>query len=93
MKLTVRMRHVLDRLAEGWELGVEGGLVALAWLQQDGLGRGGETEKVSMTTLHALTARGLIRHVTVFPARPTRYALTPAGRAAQRDRTHVSRSL
>jgi hypothetical protein len=61
MQLSKAQSRVLQLLQEGWELGVSSGIVGNAWLQKNGLGRGGETEFVNYNTFHSLYKRGLIK--------------------------------
>lgn len=74
MKPTKKQQEVLDLMHEGWELGSDMGWNPFAWLQKNGLGRGGATVKVSMATLHSLRDKGFIRLAsTNYPLR--RYEL------------------
>lgn len=60
MKLSKTQQDVVDLMKNGWELGstmtFEGG----CWLQENGCGRGGNTERVSNSTVHALLNKGII---------------------------------
>jgi len=68
---------VLQRLADGWALGIAGGLNSRVWMQKDGLGRGGETANVSVATFTVLRERGLITKIRDgFPS--SEYGLTTA---------------
>lgn len=79
MKLSPSQQRVVDRMREGWELGISNSISAPnAWLQRDGLGRGGPTEKVSRGTVDALRKRGIITTGRFsFPTQ--RYTLSPTG--------------
>tara|TARA_Y100000310_G_C20686245_1_gene819215 strand:- start:1215 stop:1466 length:252 start_codon:yes stop_codon:yes gene_type:complete len=59
-KLSRAQQHVLDRMKDGWELGRSSTFEGGAWLQKDGLGRGGQTETVNSATLIVLWRNGLI---------------------------------
>ena len=66
--LTPAQQHIVERLRNGWVLGLEMTLAGGYWLQQGGLGRGGATESVHANTAHALYKRGVIRSIRrVFP--------------------------
>ncbi len=77
-ELSEHQLDVLRKMQDGWELGLNTGFTPQAWLQQKGLGRGGETQKVKLNTLHGLEHRGLIQRVAnIFPTQP--FILTPTG--------------
>ncbi len=61
MKLTASQQRVVDLMGEGWALGISAGIGSRAWLQWGGLGRGGTTENVRITTFHALYSKGVIK--------------------------------
>lgn len=76
MKLTEAQEHVVTRLKEGWELGWSLTMDGRVWLQKDGVGRGGITEKVSTATAKALRDAGVIVcDKREFPS--SRYRLAP----------------
>lgn len=60
MKLTKAQGRVVARMKEGWELGWSNTMDGRVWLQKDGVGRGGETERVLSATAHALVKAGII---------------------------------
>ncbi len=62
-KLSPTQELVLQRLSDGWALGAGSGINSRVWMQKDGLGRGGETAKVSVATFTALRKKGLIRKI------------------------------
>ena len=82
IKLTPARLAVLLKMAEGWELGRSTSLamnVNREWLQKDGIGRGGETEKVRAGTARALESAQLIKRVRAsFPSQA--YVITDYGR-------------
>ena len=55
-ELTKNQKHVVDRLRDGWELGLDTDY----WLQKGGCGFGGESEKVNSSTAHALYKKGVV---------------------------------
>ncbi len=59
--LSPAQQHVIDRMEQGWELGMSRGFNPSCWLQKNGIGRGGETEHIRSTTLDALFKKGLVR--------------------------------
>ncbi len=65
MALSKSQQLVIDKMKEGWELGSS--TMGRAWLQKNGLGRGGETMGVHRNTLHSLYKMGLIKHIYGFP--------------------------
>lgn len=60
MKLTKAQERVVSRMKDGWELGWSSTMEGRVWLQKGGVGRGGESEKVSTATAHALLKAGVI---------------------------------
>jgi len=63
---TASQQKVIDRMKEGWGLGVTRMLSSHdgkkhCRLQQGGIGRGGVTEKVSIGTVTALYERGVLK--------------------------------
>lgn len=52
--------QVLRRLREGWALGLNTTFHGKPWLQRDGLGKGGPTERVTHSTLNALHTQELV---------------------------------
>lgn len=81
-KATELQLGILSRMADGWALGVShannsGG----AWLQKNGIGRGGETISVMASTFRGLRNKGFIEVKRKgFPA--SEMQLTQAGREA-----------
>jgi len=72
-------------MSEGWELGVSSSLDSHIWLQQDGLGRGGNTENVHTNTFNGLYTRRLIEQKKrSFPSRL--WGLTEAGKTVAEDK-------
>ena len=59
-KLSKAQERVVGLMQRGWGLGVSHGMLRNAWLQCGGVGRGGQTETVSMSTFMVLRNRGLI---------------------------------
>ena len=60
-KLSQRQQEVLDLMNAGWELGLDIAFHGQPWLQKGGLGRGGDSKRISHATLFALHKRGLIK--------------------------------
>lgn len=76
MKLSTAQQDVVNRMRDGWELGApmtpDGGV----WLQQGGLGKGGNSKQVHANTFNSLYQKGIIKQA--LRAWPTmHYALTP----------------
>lgn len=69
MKLNAKQQDVLDKMANGWQLGYSVGGRDSGWydLQKGGQGYGGECLKVHGNTVYALQTRGLIKQVYGFP--------------------------
>lgn len=75
IKLSKLQQDVIDKLREGWELGLSMTMDGGAWMQKDGLGRGGESMNVKKNTFFALRDKGIIKRVSEnFPT--ARYVLT-----------------
>jgi hypothetical protein len=81
MKLSARQLDVLRKMADGWKLWHSTGWYTRTWLQNGGLGKGGETREVHLLTFEALSKRKLIRAVE-YHVSESRYVITDAGRAA-----------
>lgn len=82
-KLSERQQKIIDLMAAGWELGVSGSMDFRAWLQRDGIGRGGPTENLNGNTFTSLSRRKLIRQKEQrFPT--SKWELTEAGRELAR---------
>lgn len=78
-KLSKPMQRVIDLMAEGWDCCVSRGYTSSVFLQKDGCGRGGKSEKVNSNTFSAIYERGLVReHSTRYPT--TIYVLSYAGK-------------
>ena len=87
-KLSPAQADVIDRMTNGWELGVSVTMNGRAWLQKGGVGKGGETKAVSISTLSALSHLGLIvRAKDGFPT--VVYSLTPAAKAPLKGKDHA----
>jgi len=61
-------KEVLEMMRSGWELGQSTGVRDnRCWLQQGGVGRGGEAKDVHSGTVKALLRRKLIHFTYAFP--------------------------
>lgn len=78
MKVSESQKKVLRLMAEGWALGTEVGIYNRAWLQRDGLGRGGPVEYIRSPTVEALCVKKLIVAKRTFPN--TTWSLTKQGK-------------
>lgn len=77
--------NVLALLRDGWAIGHAGGPDGGAWMQKNGLGKGGESLDVNAHTFHALSTRGYLRVKGKRGAGPglsTEYELSDKGRGA-----------
>ena len=73
MKLPEKQMEVLSLMNQGWELGQS--FDGRAWLQRDGLGRGGDTKDVHGNTFSSLYNKELVKiEKQGFPT--SRYTLT-----------------
>jgi hypothetical protein len=83
VKLTPLQRDVLQKMKDGWPMGVsyDGDH---RWLQKNGVGRGGECIRVHASTFKGLSLRGLIHMVKCnYPTRT--WGITEAGLKALED--------
>lgn len=81
-KLTQAQEKVISRLNDGWELGWSQTMASrrAVWLQKGGVGRGGESETVSVATATILLREGVIEcERREFPV--TKYRLAKAFQA------------
>jgi len=60
-------KEILELMCSGWELGKGTGLDSRPWIQENGLGKGGQVKSVHLNTITALLRRKLIRWIYVFP--------------------------
>ena len=60
VRLSKTQEEVVTLMREGWELGQTSGWDHRAWLQKDGIGKGGPTKRVSSSTFHALWKKKVI---------------------------------
>ena len=58
--LSKTQAEVVELIRQGWELGVSYGFEHHAWLQKDGIGKGGPTKRISGATVHALWKKKVI---------------------------------
>ena len=78
MKLSKAQKHVLLLMKHGWSLCVTSGFHTNHWLQEDGCGRGGNTEKVNANTFWAIASKNWVkRNGGRYPT--TSYGITGAG--------------
>jgi len=74
---------VLRLMASGWELGKDNSMIGRWWMQEGGLGRGGEAKDVHARTPYNLRKKVLIqrpKNTPQFP--PEYYRLCEIGRKA-----------
>ena len=78
MKLSPVQQKVIDLMKQGWEMGVSMTMDSRVWLQEDGVGRGGKSQKVNANTFFSLCSKGLIElKAQSFPT--SKYGLTEKG--------------
>lgn len=63
MKLSKNQQEVIDYMKQGWELAVSRGWFSRAWIQKEGIGRGGKTKTVNRATVWALKNKGVIEAI------------------------------
>jgi hypothetical protein len=86
VKLSQTMADVLAAMAAGWELGKNATMDGRAWLQKLGVGRGGPTRDIRITTWSALLNRGFIKHTKGrFPTK--HYVITDLGASVAAELT------
>jgi len=79
MKLSETQQVVISLMQKGWELGRSLTIDGRAWMQKGGLGKGGESRDVRITTLLALQDKGLVIGMArEFPRQ--KYVLTEGGK-------------
>jgi hypothetical protein len=68
--LSAKQEDVVGLMRQGWELGVSSSINRRgAWLQKDGVGKGGPTVTVSLATVRALREKGWV--ILTQPGYPT----------------------
>ena len=60
LKLSKTQQEIVQLMKNGWELGIHHAYFSDSWIQKDGLGKGGESKNVSITTIWALEKKGVI---------------------------------
>lgn len=60
MKISKTQQDIIDKMTNGWELGLSMGLSGGFWIQQGGLGKGGTSQTVSRGTIRALLNKKLV---------------------------------
>ena len=53
--------EIVDLMRNGWELGTTDGINSRAWMQEGGLGRGGQAKEVHGNTFYSLLRNRVIR--------------------------------
>lgn len=83
MKLSEKQKAVIKAMREGWELGKStSSLSGRAWVQENGIGRGGKSIDMNIRTFLFLRNKQLISSKGYFfPV--TRYELTELGKTIQ----------
>lgn len=70
--------EALRLMREGWQLGCSGGIDPRAWLQQNGIGRGGPSRDVHMASFSALLrTKRIVLDKRQFPTSTYRLADQP----------------
>lgn len=83
-KPTKKQMEILSLMDAGWEMGVSSGLQFSAWLQINGVGRGGKVVRLHANTFSGLSHRGLIKQKKYgFPT--SIWELTEAGKKAAKS--------
>ena len=65
--------EIIRLLGEGWELGIGHGLHARAWMQKDGLGRGGKSANARIDSAMSVIRSGAAVAAGYGPGLSTRY--------------------
>lgn len=78
MKLSPIQQKTIALMQDGWELGVSGGFSPRCWIQKNGIGKGGESLNLKISTFHVLLNKKLIKKTE--DGYPTsKYKLTKLG--------------
>jgi len=80
MKVSKVQLDILQKMNEGWELGMGRGYNPSHWLQKNGLGRGGDTQNVKDNSFSSLYKKELIKS-TGYNYPSERWELTEKGKA------------
>lgn len=81
-KLSETQIEIIKLMREGWQLGVSLSMDSRYWIQKDGVGRGGETKKVTSPVYHGLKERGVLECVdNDFPT--AKYNLNELGKTCK----------
>ena len=82
-KPTKKQMEILTLMDSGWEMGVSSAFDFSAWVQKDGVGRGGAVVRLHANTFSGLSHRGFIEPAKHgYPS--SIWKLTESGRAAAR---------
>jgi hypothetical protein len=80
MKLSKAQKEIVDLMKDGWELGHSRGMHTRTWIQKGGVGRGGDTKSISVSTFHILLDKKLVElSIESFPT--SKYNLTELGKS------------
>lgn len=81
-KFTEAQAEVIKLMRQHWQLGVSLDMSGRKWIQKDGIGRGGETKKVTSSTFNAINDAGLLECVdNDFPTK--KYILNELGKTCE----------
>ncbi len=81
-KLSETQIEIIKLMREGWQMGVSLAGSSRIWIQKDGVGRGGETKKVTSPVYNGLKERGVLECVdNDFPT--AKYNLNELGKTCK----------
>lgn len=81
-KLSKTQKEVVRLMREGWQVGKSVGIKPRAWMQNGGIGRGGESKTLNSNTFFALLDKKLI-HETAEKYSIKKYDLTDFGKSIE----------
>lgn len=79
IKLSPTQIDIIQKMRDGWELGRNCGYRSSVWMQKNGIGRGGESKDLSISTFQILWEKKIITVIRIGYS-TTVYALTDLGK-------------
>jgi hypothetical protein len=60
IKISNTQKEIITLMREGWEMAKSNTMNARSWIQKNGIGKGGETKNLTVSTFISLCEKGII---------------------------------